>query len=133
MTRPGYLRKVGGSLKTIEWPMASVRNSKRAWVPFVLSLIATPFGLLIALASAGAGHGDYFWAKIIYPYTMLSTLLFGSITIPFRLLAVVQLPLYGVLLSIACVRNRLGLVALVWFALHTAAAVACFVVRFQNF
>jgi len=103
------------------------------WVPFALSLVTTPFCLLLAIASAGAVHGDYFWAKIIYPYTMLSTLLFNSITIPFRVLAVAQLPIYGVLLSIAWLRNRLGLAALVLFALHTAAALACFVVRLENF
>jgi len=113
--------------------MASVRESKRAWVPFGLSLVATPLCLLIALASAGAGHGDYFWAKIIYPYTMLSILIFKSITVPFLLLAVVELPLYGVLLSIAWVRKRLGIAALILVTLHAAAALACFVVRPENF
>jgi hypothetical protein len=105
----------------------------RAWVPFVVGLIATPFCLLLAIGSAGAGHGDYFWAKIIYPYTMLSTLVFGSITIPFRLLAVAQLPLYGVLLSIAWLRNRLGLAALGLLTVHAVAALACFAVRLENF
>ena len=120
-------------MKIITWPKASVDESKGAWVPIVLSLMATPFCLVLALASAGAGHGDYFWAKIIYPYTMLSTLLFGSITIPFRLLAVVQLPFYGVLLSIAWARNRFGLAALVLLTMHAAAALACFAVRLENF
>ena len=118
MMRLGCLRKDGGCLKISAWPKASADESKRAWMPFVLSLVATPFCLLLATASAGAGHGDYFWAKIVYPYTMLSTLVFGSITIPFRLLAVVQLPLYGVLLSIAWLRNRLGLAALVLLTVH---------------
>jgi len=102
-------------------------------VPFVASLLATPFCLLLALASAGAGHGDYFWAKIIYPYTMLSTLLFNSITIPFSLLAIVQVPIYGVLLSIAWARNRIGLAALGLLTMHAAAALACFAVRLENF
>lgn len=117
----------------IAWPKASTDESKRVWVPLVLGLIATPFCLMVAIGSAGAGHGDYFWAKLIYPYTMLSTLMFGSITIPFRLLAVVQLPLYGVLLSIALLRSRLGLAASGLLAVHAVAAVACFVVRLQNF
>lgn len=111
----------------------STEARKRVWMTFVLSLVATPFCLLLALASAGAGHGDYFWAKIIYPYTMLSTLLFNSITIPFILLAIVQVPIYGVLLSIAWARDRIGLTALGLLTIHAAAALACFAIRLENF
>lgn len=105
----------------------------RTWLPFVVGLIATPLCLLLAVGSAGAGHGDYFWAKVIYPYAMLSTLVFKSITVPFGLLAVVQLPIYGGLLSIAWLRRQLGLAALVLVTIHAAAALMCFAVRLDNF
>ena len=114
-------------------PKGSTDESKRAWLPFVLSLIATPLCLFLAMASAGAGHGDYFWAKLIYPYTMLSTLLFNSITIPFSLLAILQVPIYGVLLSIAWARNRIALAGWGLLTLHVAAALACFAVRLEYF
>jgi len=97
----------------------------------VAGLVATPLCLLLAIASGGAGHGDYFWAKIIYPYTMLSTLLFNSITLPFIVLAVVQLPIYGVLLSIGRARNRFGLVAFVLLTAHAAAAAVCLAVLLE--
>jgi hypothetical protein len=118
----------------IAWLKAELaEKNKKTWMPFAVSLLLTPVCLLLAIASAGAGHGDYFWAKIIYPYTMLSTLVFNSITVPFRLLAVAQLPIYGVFLSITWVRKRLGLAALALLAIHAAAALACFAVRLKNF
>ena len=70
------------------------------WTPFLISLVMTPAALILAVMSAGAGHGDYFVAKLLFPYTMLSTFVFDSITIPFLLLAIAQFPIYGFLLSI---------------------------------
>lgn len=55
---------------------------------------------LIAFASSGAGHGDYFLFKLVFPITMLSTRLFGSITAPFILIGLAQFPLYGYLVGI---------------------------------
>jgi hypothetical protein len=104
----------------------SIERVKRVWTPLFLGLLSTPFCLLVALESAGAGHGDYFWAKVIYPYTMLSAVLLGSIAIPFALFAVLQLPMYGLVLSIAWLKNRLGLAALILFALHALTVLACF-------
>ena len=78
-------------------------KASKQWLPVIAGLIVTPFTLLLAIASAGAGHGDYFWAKVFYPYTMLSGIALKSITIPFMVVAVLQLPTYGVFL-----RHRLG-------------------------
>src|SRR5690242_17468490 len=69
------------------------------WMPFLISLIVTPVALVLGMMSAGLGHGDYFLAKWLFPYTMLSTVLFGSITIPFLLLGIAQFPIYGFLVS----------------------------------
>ena len=76
-----------------------VMKAIRSWKPFIFSIVATPFALLAGLFSAGAGHGNYFVAKIVFPYTILSTIFFHSITIPFLLLAIAQFPLYGIVLS----------------------------------
>lgn len=51
--------------------------------------------LFFVVTAAGAGHGTYLPAKILFPYTMLSTALFDEVTVPFSLLALVQFPLYG--------------------------------------
>ena len=60
-----------------------VMRRRKFWVPMIASLIVTPVALLMGIGSAGAGHGDYLLAIILFPYTLLSTLVFDSITPPF--------------------------------------------------
>jgi len=75
MPAPGeFDRCVACSMKTREF-----------WTPLILSLIVTPLFLFAAVASAGAGHGSYILAKILFPFTLLSTMLFGSIIVPLLL------------------------------------------------
>ncbi len=103
------------------------------WKPIILSLVVTPLALLLGIASAGAGHGDYFWAKILFPYTMLSTFLFQSITVPFILLAILQFPFYGLILAFASERKRLGSLAIVLVVAHILAAGLCLILASENF
>jgi hypothetical protein len=77
---------------------------KTRFVPLIISLVLTPIALALGIMSAGAGHGNYFLAKILFPFTMLSTIYYESITFPFLLLGVVQIPVYG--LFISALRNR---------------------------
>ena len=81
-------------------------KSSRPFLSLVIALVITPVFLCAAVASAGAGHGHYLWAKILFPFTMLSARVFGSITVPFIALAIVQFPLYGLILAIANVKGR---------------------------
>ena len=93
------------------------------WTPLIVALVVTPPALLLGIGSAGAGHGDYFWAKILFPYTMLSTVLFESITVPFLVLAIVQFPLYGLSLGYAKGKRRLAGRAAVLLSAHLLAVV----------
>ena len=68
-------------------------NSRKFLTPLIICLAATPPLLLLAIGSGGAGHGDYFWAKVLFPFTLLSARVLGSITGPFIALAIVQFPL----------------------------------------
>ena len=99
----------------------------------IRALVSTPAALILAVVEAGAGHGSYFFARLFFPYTMLSTHAFGSITVPFMVLACLQTPLYGVLLAFAVNRNRktpewtaLEWTALAIFAAHGVAVILCF-------
>ena len=103
------------------------------WTPVITSLIATPICLLIGIASGGAGHGNYFLAKLLFPFTMLSTIVFGSITAPFIVLAVAQFPAYGVILGRANEKGRLMRAACAVLAVHVLAAVACLMWIGENF
>ena len=102
-------------------------------IPFVLSLILTPIFLLIAFLSAGAGHGGYLFTKILLPFTMLSTVAADQITLPFVLLAILQFPLYGVLLGLANRVKRFRNAILLISVVHSIAVVLCFVFIGENF
>jgi len=103
------------------------------WKPIIASLIATPAAFIGALISAGAGHGNYVLATILFPFTMLSTVVFGSITWPFVLLAIVQFLLYGVFLGIANKTNRIIAASVVIMAVHAAAVVLFFLLTNDDF
>lgn len=108
-------------------------RSRAFLLPLVLGLLLTPPLLLVAIASAGAGHGNYFWAKVLFPFTLLSVLVFDSITTPFIALAVIQFPCYGLILGKANVRGRLGRYAGLLLLIHSLAVIACFVLANANF
>ena len=73
------------------------------------------------MASPAAGRGNYFLAKVFFPFTMLSTLLFGSITDSFIALAVVQYPLYGLLTGTANEKGKGAIYALALAIIHLSA------------
>jgi hypothetical protein len=112
--------------------LPSMRTSA-FWKPVIASLVATPICLLLGIASGGAGHGNYFTAKLLFPFTMLSTILFSSITIPFILPAVAQFPAYGVILGHANEKGSFMRAACAVLAVHTLTAVACLMWVGENF
>jgi hypothetical protein len=101
--------------------------------PLLVSLVATPLFLLAAVASAGAGHGSYLLAKILFPFTMLSTLAFGSIIASAMALAVLQFPFYGFILGKANVKGSLGARTAVLLLIHMLVVAACFLLIGDNF
>ena len=108
-------------------------KSPKFLIPVVVSLVATPVVLFYGLASGGAGHGNYLLAKIFFPFTMLSTILFGSITGPFIVVAIVQFPLYGLLIGTANELRRVGRYATALVFVHLSAVIACFLFLRENF
>ena len=108
-------------------------KARKFLIPIVASLVATPPLLFVAVLSTGAGHGSYFLAKILFPFTMLSTVLFSSIVVPFIVLAILQFPLYGLLLGRA---NAMGTFSR-WqrrlLIAHLLAVAACFLLVGKSF
>jgi hypothetical protein len=63
--------------------------------------------VFLAMASGGAGHGTYFFARLFFPYPMLLTPLTGnSIAAPSMVLAFLQLPIEGALIGLALSSKR---------------------------
>jgi hypothetical protein len=85
------------------------------------------------LGSAGGGHGDYRLAMMLFPYTMLSALIFDSITVPFIALAIIQFPLYGVAPGYANQKERFGWVAILLGVVHGLAWIAMSSLANRNF
>ena len=108
-------------------------KSSKFWKPVVLSLIATPIFLYLGIASGGAGHGNYLLAKLLFPLTMLSTRALGSITVPFLFLAIIQFPLYGVIVGLANLKGKLLAYVIGALVIHTLAVLACFAFVGENF
>ena len=97
-------------------------------MPVISSLVVTPVALLLGIASGGAGHGDYFAAMLLFPYTMLSAAAFGYISLPFILLAVGQFPACGIALGRANEKGRIGRAAFILVAARLIPGLAALVV-----
>jgi hypothetical protein len=60
----------------------------------------------LVIAAAGAGHGTYIPAAILFPYTMTIAPALGTIAPALIALALLQYPIYGLLIGVAKVRFR---------------------------
>jgi hypothetical protein len=93
----------------------------------IRGLVLGAVASLVALAAAGAGHGTYLPAKLLFPFAMLCAVFGSSITAPYIVIALVQFPLYGVLLDAASRRSRFTLCAVILACAHlTLAAIDVF-------
>jgi len=91
-------------------------------------LVTLPAALL-TIASAGAGHGNYLFARVLFPYTMLLTRLTDdTVTLPLIVLGLAQFPLYGAVVGLAASTGRTVLTLA-----HLGAVVLCFSGAIPNF
>jgi hypothetical protein len=120
-------RKTGSGL---DYERRGAQPSERAKAPapclagVALGALITTIAILAALISAGAGHGSYFAAKALFPYTMLTTA-FGSLSPPLMAVAVAQFPAYGFFICRARSWKRRVLWAGAFAIAHFSAAIAC--------
>ena len=96
------------------------------------ALVALPCAFL-AVTAAGAGHGSYLPARLLFPFTMLSTLLYGPFTTPFILAALIQFPLYGLVLGCCHRASRLAHGLLALCATHLVAVTVVLAVPNTDF
>lgn len=93
------------------------------------TIVASP----IALVSAGAGHGDYVLARILFPFAGLIIGL-GPVWLPeaiFFATALLQFPAHGAVIGAASGRNNDGWAILGVLAVHALAVGASFTVPVQ--
>ncbi len=99
-----------------------------------IGILLTPIPVILAILSGGMGHGHYVSARLFFPYTMLLTRVTGNtITLALIGLALVQLPLYGVLIASASSPASRAITVGSLFAIHLVAALICFSGVLPNF
>jgi len=94
--------------------------------PIITSLIITPILLAIAAVSGGAGHGNYTLAIFLFPYAALGVIVldhFFNATIVMLVLAILQFPGYGTLLSVGQ-RMRWGRIVVVGLLISHIVAIS---------
>ena len=80
------------------------REDRNRWNPLVYGCVMMPIALGISVVSAGAGEGKYVLVRVLLPFAYLA-LGPGHIVWVVLTLAVLQWPLYGLVVSLA--RNKL--------------------------
>ena len=103
-----------------------------ALVGFGLGVLLELPTIFAAIISGGAGHGDYIAARALFPSSMLLTLLEGRIGEFSIGVALLQFPIYGMLLGWSIVRRNY-LPAIAVASLHVIAAIFCFAGTLPNF
>jgi hypothetical protein len=99
-------------------------------------IVVAPVAMFLAVASSGAGHGGYEFAKLLFPYSMLLTLTTGNtITDPLIAMAWTQFPVYGLLLAGAALNSSRALryASIGIGTLHAIGVIACFSGLIPNF
>ncbi|WP_157218713.1 hypothetical protein [Flavisphingomonas formosensis] len=87
--------------------------------------------IFAAIMSGGAGHGSYIAARALFPFSMLLTLLEGSIGPVSIAVGLLQFPLYGALIGWAVAMRTTRPAVLIF--VHLIAALACFSGLLPNF
>ena len=99
----------------------------------IIAIMLTPLMVAIAYLSAGFGHGNYIWAKILFPYTMIFAMIIGEISKYLIALMIAQFPIYGLILGIASLKDKCLKTALFMAAIHSSSVLACVLYRSDSF
>ena len=116
MTRAGRARR---------WPPAAPRATVPILAGILFGMVVGMPAIILAIMSAGAGHGDYLAARALFPLPLLLSRLEGAIGPISGTLALLQFPLYGALLGWSRWRKSFRPLAALAL-LHLVAALACF-------
>jgi len=115
----------------------------KKWKPLLASLIFTPIGFLVGIA--GSVEGELFYTKIIFPFTVISVVLFrwvleigllgstpdnlkGFMFGSLLVLTVIQFPIYGMIVTLA---ERRDLTAVKLAAVHLSLSVLSFILAYR--
>ncbi len=93
---------------------------------FIIALV-TFLILAFVVLLMGGGHGIFWPAKVIYPYSMIITLTNNQIGILAIILAIIQIPIYGFII------NKKSKWTYLIFGIHLISAVICLNLTTETF
>ena len=98
----------------------------------IATVVVTGVALYVAWISAGEGHGNFIWARILFPYACacMSMRALQFLVIPFSLL---QFPVYGFLILLGRKSGQLAIVVASILILHGVVAVLTFTLLQDSF
>jgi len=85
--------------------------------------------LLIVVFLMGGGHGMYEPAILLFPFGFIGILYSQSIELPFILIAILQYPIYGLLLDITGSRKTFKWTVVTILTLHLLLAITVLMFR----
>jgi len=97
------------------------------------SIILGLASIIIAILLAAGGHGTYFPAKILFPWTMISTAFFDEITGFFALVSLAQFPVYGFILTVANRNKMYDKVRAMLIMIHVGAIIFALIFSSRDF
>jgi hypothetical protein len=98
-------------------------NGIRRWPFLTAGFLLSPIILVVGFMSAGAGHGSYVAARIVLPFACLAMGSYLGAETVVSLLAVLQWPIYGILVDIS---SRKALTCIAVLMLHSALSLWLF-------
>lgn len=95
-------------------------------------VLLTPVLLFIAVFLAGGGHGWYEPAIVLFPFGLISILFSRSIELPFVILAILQYPIYGLIIDSIGNRKSIKWTIISIILIHMVLAGVILTLRGEN-
>lgn len=105
-------------------------NRSKIWTYLkiaIYSVVAQLVAIVLGIFSAGAGHGSYVAARLLFPYTILSFGIHGPIPDAFIVLACTQYLLYGFIWGMAIKYKNVAPAMFVLALVHLCAVLLAFI------
>ena len=95
--------------------------------------ITTPILIVIVVFLAGGGHGYFEPIIFLFPFPSISILVFDEINLGFALIALIQYPIYGLLIDKIKNKQEVIRTGLAIIISHTSVAIVTYILRPEHF